>query len=426
MGYELQISWRHLLSRKSQKFISLITLISMGGVALGVMALIVVIAVMSGFGKDLRDKILGTTSHVVVTNVTREGVTGYESVIKEARAVPGVQAAAPFVLKQVMLTHKNNTVGVVLRGIDPVLEKETSDLDKNLVDGQLSFLTDGLPQENPAATPTTRQGIILGNELARSLGVFTGDVIGLVSPAARMTPLGIIPNLQLVQVVGMFESGMYEYDSSLAFISLASAQKIFHLKDRVTGVEIKVDDLERAGEIGRELQERLGFPYHVRDWMQMNRNLFAALKLEKTVMFIILILIILVAAFNIISTLFMVVMDKAKDIAILKAMGASRRSIMKIFSLQGLIIGLTGTGAGVIAGFTIVPNINEIVGVLESVFNFKAFPSDIYYLNKLPSEIQYMDSLLIIIFSIGICYLASLYPAWRASRLDPIDGLRYE
>ncbi len=426
MGYELQISWRHLLSRKSQKFISLITMISMGGVALGVMALIVVIAVMSGFGKDLRDKILGTTSHVVVTNVTREGVTGYESVIKEAKSVPGVQAAAPFVLKQVMLTHKDNTVGVVLRGIDPVLEKETSDLDKNLIDGKLSFLTDGLPQANPTDTPATRQGIILGNELARSLGAFPGDVIGLVSPAARMTPLGIIPNLQLVQVVGMFESGMYEYDSSLAFISLTTAQKIFRLKDRVTGVEIKVEDLERAGEIGRELQERLGFPYHVRDWMQMNRNLFAALKLEKTVMFIILILIILVAAFNIISTLFMVVMDKAKDIAILKAMGASRSSIMKIFSMQGLIIGLTGTGIGVIAGFTIVPNINEIVGFLENVFGFKAFPSDIYYLNKLPSEIQYMDSLLIIIFSISICYVASLYPAWRASRLDPIDGLRYE
>lgn len=426
MGYELQISWRHLLSRKSQKFISLITLISMGGVALGVMALIVVIAVMSGFGKDLRDKILGTTSHVVVTNVTREGVTGYESVLKEAQSVAGVQAAAPFVLKQVMLTHRNNTVGVVLRGIDPILEKKTSDLEKNLIAGELSYLTDGLPQENPADTSTTRQGIILGHELARTLGVFTGDVIGLVSPAARMTPMGIIPNLQLVQVVGLFQSGMYEYDSSLAFISLPTAQKIFRMKDKVTGVEIKVDDLERAGEIGRELQERLGFPYHVRDWMQMNRNLFAALRLEKTVMFIILILIILVAAFNIISTLFMVVMDKAKDIAILKAMGASRRSIMKIFSLQGLIIGVTGTGVGVIAGFTIVPNINQIVGFLEGVFNFKAFPSDIYYLNKLPSEIQYMDSLLIIIFSIGICYLASLYPAWRASRLDPIDGLRYE
>ncbi len=426
MSYELQISWRHLLSRKSQKFISLITFISMGGVALGVMALIVVIAVMSGFGKDLRDKILGTTSHVVVTNVTRDGIVGYEEVIKQARSVDGVKAAAPFVLKQVMLTHKDNTVGVVLRGVDPVLEKETSDLDKNIIDGQLSFLSTGMPQEDPSAQPSTRRGIILGNELARSLGVFTGDVIGMVSPAARMTPLGLIPNLQLVQVVGLFESGMYEYDSSLAFISLKTSQKIFRLKDRVTGVEIKVDDLERAGEIAEELQGKLGFPYHARDWMQMNRNLFAALKLEKTVMFIILILIILVAAFNIISTLFMVVMDKAKDIAILKSMGASRLSIMKIFSMQGLIIGLTGTGVGVIAGFSIVPNINEIVGLLEMTFNFKAFPSDIYYLNKLPSEIQYMDSLKIILFSIGICFLASLYPAWRASRLDPIDGLRYE
>ena len=424
MGYELLISWRHLRSRKSQKFISLITLISMGGVALGVMALIVVIAVMSGFGKDLRDKILGTTSHIVITNVTREGIAGYEEILRTARNTPGVRAAAPFILKQVMLSHGSNTVGVVLRGVDPEQERTTSDLEKNLVDGRLIYLRDGLPEAGTSGP--TRRGIILGKELARALGAYTGDVIGLVSPAARMTPLGIIPNLQIVQVVGLFESGMYEYDSGLAFVSLETAQKIFGMHQRVTGVEIKVEDIERAGEIAARLQEQLGFPYSVRDWMQMNRNLFSALRLEKTVMFIILILIILVAAFNIISTLFMVVMDKGKDIAILKAMGASRRSIMKIFSLQGLMIGLTGTGVGVIAGFTIVPNINELVGFLENLFGFKAFPSDIYYLDRLPSEIQYMDSLLIIVFSISICYLASLYPAWRASRLDPVEGLRYE
>ncbi|MFQ5482096.1 MAG: lipoprotein-releasing ABC transporter permease subunit [Nitrospinaceae bacterium] len=426
MAYELQISWRHLLSRKSQKFISLITFISMGGVALGVMALIVVIAVMSGFGKDLRDKILGTTSHVVVTNAAQGGIVGHARVLQTALTIPGVTAAAPFILKQVMLSYRGRTSGVVLRGIDPEGERHTSDLERNMIDGKISYLEAGLPGERPQGTGAHRRGIILGKELARSLGASPGDAIGMVSPVARMTPLGIIPNMQIVQVVGLFESGMFEYDSGLAFISLQTAQKIFKMRDQVTGIEIKVEDLERAGDIARQLQAKLGFPYLVRDWMQMNKNLFAALKMEKTVMFIILILIILVAAFNIISTLFMVVMDKGKDIAILKALGAPRGSILKIFSLQGLIIGLVGTGAGVLGGFTVVPNINEIVGFLEKVFGFKAFPQDIYYLDRLPSEIQYMDSVLIIVFSIGICFLASLYPAWRASRLDPVEGLRYE
>ena len=422
MFFELFVSLRHLKAKRTQKFISLNTWISIGGVALGVMALIVVIAVMSGFGKDLRDKILGTNSHIVVTNITRSGMDDYESVLKKVMQAEGVKAAAPFILNQVMLTFGGSSSGVVVRGIDPDREAMVSDLEKNLIQGDLAMLKRG---KNSSKGPR-RDKIILGKELAHKLDVQMGDAVSMVSPASRLTPMGLVPKIKLFKVVGFFESGMFEYDSSLAFISVESAQKFFSMKETVSGVEIRVDDIDRADKIAESLQESLGFPYYARDWMRMNKNLFSALRLEKIVMFIILILIILVAAFNIVSTLFMVVMEKTKEIAILKSMGASRTSIMKIFSLQGLIIGVTGTLIGCVGGFTIVPNLNEIVGFIESIFGITAFPSDVYYLDKLPSEIQYLDSFLIIIFSILICFLASLYPAWRASQMDPVDGLRYE
>lgn len=426
MSYELRISWRHLCSRKSQKFISLITFISIGGVALGVMALIVVIAVMTGFGQNLRDKILGTNSHIVVTQAMSNGMEDYENVLEKVKTVPQVKNAAPFILKQVMLTFGQRSSGVVIRGVDPEREANISDLQKNLTEGKLSYLDHAPQSAADQEAGIQRKGIILGKELARNLGVYTGDILGILSPSVRMTPLGIIPKIKIVEVVGIFESKMYEYDANLAFISISSAQSLFSMNNRVTGIEIKVADIDAAGKIAETIKDKLGRPYFVRDWMQMNKNLFSALKVEKVTMFIILILIILVAAFNIISTLFMVVMDKAKDIAILKSMGATRRSIMQIFSMQGLIIGICGTALGCIAGFTIVPNLNEIVGFIEWLFEFKAFPQDVYYLDELPSQIQWFDSFLIIVFSILICFLASLYPAWRASRLDPVDGLRYE
>lgn len=422
MSYELLVSLRHLRSRRSQKYISLITWISVGGVALGVMALIVVIAVMSGFGKDLRDKILGTNSHVVIMNFTGGGIRDFEGVIRQARQAPLVVAAAPFILNQVMLAHKDNVSGVVVRGVDVAREASVSDLAKNLVEGKLDALDPRPADDKEFARP----GIILGKELSRALGAYPGDVISMVSPVSRVTPMGLVPKMKTFEVVGIFESGMFEYDSNLAFVSLPVAQRFFSMQDMATGIEVRVADIDRADLVAKEIQEKLGFPYSTRDWMRMNKNLFSALKLEKIVMFIILILIILVAAFNIISTLFMVVMEKTRDIAILKAMGASRRSILRIFSYQGLIIGLTGTLLGCAGGFAIVPNLNEIVGLLEKVFGFKAFPSDVYYLSRLPSEIQYMDSLAIVVFSIAICFAASLYPSWRASRLDPVDGLRYE
>lgn len=422
MSYELFVSLRHLKAKRTQKFISLNTWISVGGVALGVMALIVVIAVMSGFGKDLRDKILGTNSHVVVTNITRTGMGDYEAIIAAIKKIEGVSAVAPFILSQVMLTYGDNSAGVVVRGVDPDREAGVSDLEKNLVQGTMKMLED---PESSSAKPR-RDGVILGKELAHRLGVQRDDAVSMISPASRVTPMGLVPKIKLFQVVGFFESGMFEYDSNLAFISMHSAQKFFAMKGKVSGIEIRVRDIERADQIAKGIQDDLGFPYYARDWMRMNKNLFSALRLEKIVMFIILILIILVAAFNIVSTLFMVVMEKSKEIAILKSMGASRSSIMKIFSLQGLIIGVTGTAIGCVGGFTVVPNLNEIVGFIEKVFGITAFPSDVYYLDKLPSEIQYLDSFLIVIFSILICFIASLYPAWRASRLDPVEGLRYE
>ena len=422
MSFELFISLRHLKSKRAQKFISLNTWISIGGVALGVMALIVVIAVMSGFGKDLRDKILGTNSHIVVTNITRSGMGNFESVLQQVMQSEGVKAAAPFILNQVMLTFGSKSSGVVVRGVDPEREAMVSDLEKNMIQGEIGVLK----RSKKTKVGPGYDNIILGKELSQKLGVQVGDAISMVSPASRLTPMGLIPKIKLFKVVGLFESGMFEYDSSLAFISVQSAQRFFSMKEKVSGIEIRVEDIDSADKIAEHLQENLGFPYYVRDWMRMNKNLFSALRLEKIVMFIILILIILVAAFNIVSTLFMVVMEKTKEIAILKSMGASRTSIMKIFSFQGLIIGLLGTLIGCVGGFTIVPNLNEIVGFIENIFGITAFPSDVYYLDKLPSEIQYMDSFLIVVFSIAICFLASLYPAWRASRIDPVDGLRYE
>ena len=428
MSYELFVSIRHLSAKKSQKFISLNTWISIAGVGLGVMALIVVIAVMSGFSKDLRDKILGTNSHVVVSNMNRAMVENYDGILKKVRSVKGVIAAAPFIMNQVMLINGDRVSGIVVRGIDPEKEETVSDLGKNMVSGTVSDLKtkSSFSGEIKGREKKNRAGIILGKELSRRLGVGVGDIVSMVSPVSRVTPVGLIPRMKLFKVVGVFESGMYEYDANLSFILLKSAQKFFSMKNGVSGIEVRVADIEQAGNIASVIQKELGFPYLVRDWMRMNRNLFSALKLEKIVMFIILILIIFVAAFNIVSTLFMLVMEKAKEIAILKSMGASCSSIMKIYSYQGLVIGLVGTFLGCAAGFVIVPNLNEIVGSIESIFGIVAFPSDVYYLDRLPSKIQYMDSFLIIIFSVVICLVASLYPAWRASKLDLVDGLRYE
>ena len=429
MSFEFFVGLRYLKAKRKQTFISLITFISIGGITLGVMALIIVLAVMSGFGENLRDKILGTYSHIIVNIYGKDGIRDYSALIEEVKKEEHVSGVAPFIINQVMLSHKGNVSGVVIRGIDPKLEQTVTDIEKNLVMGKVEFLESTysvITKKESGEEKSKLNGIIVGKELSEHLHASLDDIINVISPVGRMTPIGMTPRVKKFRVVGIFDSGMYEYDSSLAFISIKSGQKFFKMGDKVTGIEVKVDDIYLAKATAEKLQERLGFPYYTRDWMRMNKNLFSALRMEKIAMFIILTLIILVAAFNIISTLIMVVMEKSRDIAILKSMGSTSWSILKIFSIDGLIIGLTGTILGVSGGFIVVPHINEIVEFIEKLFSIKVFPSDVYYLDKLPAKINYFDTIMIVGATLLISFLATLYPAWRASKLDPVEALRYE
>jgi lipoprotein-releasing system permease protein len=418
MSYEWFISLRYLKAKRKQTFISIITVISIAGVTVGVMALIVVLAVMSGFEKTLKEKILGTQAQLHLLKATQEGMDHYEEVTKRVEEVKGVVSAAPFIISQVMLSSESNVFGVVLKGIDPDREGRVTELAKNLKAGRLDDLKGSKEIDPP--------GIILGVELAKHLSVSLNDPIQVISPLGTVTPMGMMPKMKRFRVKGIFYSGMYEFDNTMAYVSLESAQKFFSMGDRVTGIEIKTDDIYGVKEIGREIRRRMGFPFWTKDWMEMNRNLFSALRLEKIAMFIILVLIVLVAAFNIISTLIMVVMEKNKDIAILKSMGASSRSILKIFIIEGGVIGVVGTILGMISGLLIAFNLETITAFVENLFGFKILPSDVYYIDKFPSQVNPLDVTLIVLTAILISLLATLYPSWRASRLDPAEALRYE
>jgi lipoprotein-releasing system permease protein len=416
MRYEWFIGLRYLKAKRKQTFISIITIISIVGVAVGVMTLIVVLAVMSGFEKTLKEKILGTQAHLVVLKANQQGMDHYEEVLKQVQDVKGVVSAAPFIFNQVMLSSESNVSGVVIKGIDPDRVGKVTELAHNMKAGRLQDL------KGESDSP----GIILGAELAKHLGVTLNDAIQVVSPLGTMTPMGMMPKMKRFRVIGIFYSGMYEYDNTMAYISLESAQKFFGMGARVTGIEIKSNDIYKVKEIGKEIRQKLGFPFWTKDWMEMNRNLFSALKLEKIAMFIILVLIVLVAALNIISTLIMVVMEKNKDIAILKSMGTPSKGILRIFIIEGGIIGVVGTALGTILGLGIALNLDKIVGFLENRFGFKIFSPDIYYIEKFPSQVNPMDVGLIIMTAILISLLATLYPSWRASKLDPAEALRYE
>jgi lipoprotein-releasing system permease protein len=418
MRYEWFIGLRYLKAKRKQTFISIITIISIVGVMVGVMALIVVLAVMSGFEKNLKEKFLGTQAHIHLIKATQEGIDHYEEVMKEVEEVKGVVSAAPFIINQVMLSSESNVFGVVLNGIDPDRVGKVTDLARNMKAGRLQDLKKVGGSDLP--------GIILGVELAKHLGVTLNDTIQVVSPLGTVTPMGMMPKMKRFRVEGIFYSGMYEFDTTFAYISIESAQKFFGMGARVTGIEIKTNDIYKVKEIGREIRQKLGFPFWTRDWMEMNRNLFSALKLEKIAMFIILVLIVLVAALNIISTLIMVVMEKNKDIAILKSMGATPKGILRIFVIEGGVIGVVGTALGTIFGLGIALKLDTIVGFLENRFGFKIFSPDIYYIEKFPSQVNPIDVALIIITAILISLLATLYPAWRASKLDPAEALRYE
>jgi len=424
LPYEIFVGLRYLRAKRRNRTISLNTVVSIAGITLGVAALIGTVGIMTGFKEDIQAKILGTTAHIIVQDRMKDSMSDYDPVTKQVATVPGVVAATPFVLKQVLLTTQTGVQGIVIRGIDPQREGQVTELAKNLSTGQLENLSRPVKVKQPPADDPTGQAvetekpaIILGKELALRLGVFVGDTVNVVSPpAGPISVIGMVPKIRTFALVALFQSGMYEYDSSLAYIDLAEAQKFFNMGQTVTGVEVKVADVFRAAETARSVEQSLGFAYGARDWMQMNHNLFSALKLEKTMMFLLLVLITIVASFNIVSTLTMIVTEKQKEIAILKAMGATRKSIRRIFMLNGLIIGLSGTAIGIPLGYTF----------LWLIQTFWTFDPSVYYISRIPVHVQAMDVFLVAGSAIVISFAATVYPSLQAGKLEPVAALRYE
>lgn len=405
--YQLFIALRYLKSKKRNKGISFNTAISIGGVALGVMALLVVLSVMSGFHEDLQKKILGANAHAIVLSY-KGGIEDYSALEKQIKTDPRIISASPFVLGQVMVSSGKKAHGVFMRGVDPSMELKTTDILRHLKYGKIEDLNvkDGLPW------------IIIGNELASILGLMTGDTLNLISPVGEIGPLGMLPKVKQYRLAGIFEMGMFEYDTNLVLTDMKSAGEFFGYGNAVTGIELRLADIYKASDVRESLNKKLGFPYYARDWMQMNRNLFSALKLEKFAMFVILILIVLVASFNIVSTLMMNVMEKQKEIAILKAMGATSRSIMSIFIFQGLFIGLIGTIIGVSGGY--------LLGLVLNNYELIKLPADVYYLSKLPVKMKLIDFVVVSVSAITISFLSTLYPSYHAARMEPVESLRYE
>jgi lipoprotein-releasing system permease protein len=425
LPYEMIIGLRYLRAKRRQRTISLNTFISIAGITLGVAALIGTLGIMTGFKEDLQSKILGTTAHIIVQERGTNDMKNYTDVVQQIEAVPDVIAAAPFIFKQVLITSKSSVQGVILRGIQPEQEVQVTDLQANIKFGDLAGLKDpslvppesGRSLSGQAPSPSTnRPGIILGKELSMRLGVFIGDSINVVSPVGPIKSFTMTPKIRPFTVVGIFESGMFEYDSSLSYISLEEAQKFFGLGNTVTGIQVKVKDVFLAQKIAQRLEATLGLNFMARDWMQLNSNLFSALKLEKTMMFLLLVLITLVASFNIVGTLTMIVNEKQREIAILKAMGATPQSIMRIFMLNGLVIGLVGTTIGVPLGYSF----------LWLIQNYWTFDASVYYISRIPVHILTLDVVLVATSAILISFVATFYPSWQAAKLDPVSALRYE
>lgn len=415
MNYELFIGLRYLQARRRETFISLITIISILGVMIGVMTLNVVMAVMTGFEETLRDRLLGINAHIAIVR-SGEPMQDYEKVIEQVKGEEGVLAASPTIYGQVMLTAGSRVSGVVVRGVDPARVNSVVDVKSYIRDGDL----EGLNSEHPIQVEDRTvmlPGIILGERLANQLGVFKGSPVQVVSPLGSPTAIGVIPKVRRFAVAGVLKTGMSEIDSTLVFMGLAQAQKFFDLDGAVTNIELRVRNVNRSREVADDLQRRLGFPYFAEDWTRLWPNLFSALQLEKTVYFLVLLLMVLIGAFNIVSTLVMVVMEKKKDIAILRSMGASQQSIRKIFLLKGCLIGVVGTILGVILGL--------LVCLLISQYPFK-LPDGVFLISTVPVRVYSSNFIIVALASFLVCLLASIYPARQAAKLDPVEIIRYE
>ena len=416
LPYELILGWRYTRAGRGTRrngFISFISGVSMLGIALGVAALIIVLSVMNGFQKEVRDRMLGVVSHIEIFAPNGAALPDLARTLAQVRANPQVIGAAPFIATQALLARGEDMRGTIVRGIDPAREPEVTDL---AVDLKNTALTRLMPGEF---------GVVLGGELARVLGVREGDKVTLVAPSGQVTPAGVVPRLKQMTVVGTFDSGHFEYDSGLVLMHLDDAARIFRLEGP-TGVRIRLRDLHQAREVSAQLAGTLTGDLAIRDWTRQNRTWFAAVQLEKRMMFIILTLIVAVAAFNLVSTLVMTVTDKRADIAILRTLGASPHSIMGIFVVQGAMVGVIGTVAGLVLGLGVAFNIDVIVPALERLFSASFLPQDIYLISRMPSDPQQSDILPIAVISLVLAFLATLYPSWRASQVNPAEALRYE
>ncbi len=413
MQYEYFIGLRYTRARRQDLFVSLSSAISAVGIFVGVAALIVVLSVMNGFQKEIRARILGVAAHVQVTGPDN-ALADWAAVAARTREDPRVLAAAPYVNGQAMLTFDGNVRGALVRGIDPRLENEVADVGAHMVAGALDRLQPG------------EFGIVLGVELARALRVAPGDRVTLIAPQGLVTPAGIVPRLKQFRVVGMFRVDHFEYDSGLALVNIADAQRLYQLGDRVSGVRLKLADLFESRAVTLDLYRSLGRDVLISDWTRSHANFFRAVEIEKRMMFIILTLIVLVAAINVISTLVMVVTEKRADIAILRTLGAAPRSVLKIFMVQGAVIGVLGTALGVVGGIALALNIDVVVPFLERLLSVQFLSRDVYYISELPSDLHLDDVVLVAGVSLVLSLAATLYPSWRASRVRPAEALRYE
>ena len=413
LPYELLIGLRYTRAKRRNHFISFISLISMLGIGLGVAALIVVLSVMNGFQKELRTRILGVASHIQIAGINGE-LTDWQTIAAQVAEHPEVRATAPFVQSQAMFTVDNGVKGVLVRGILPDQEERVADFAKTIKSGSLDDLRPG------------EFGVVLGADLARALRVFVGDKVTAIAPQGTVTPAGVVPRLKSFRVVGIFEVGMYEYDSGLALIHMADAQKLYQMEDRVSGVRLKVDDLFQAPRIARELVRYVNADAWISDWTKSHANFFRAVAIEKNMMFIILSLIVAVAAFNLVSTLVMAVTDKQADIAILRTLGARPLSIMTVFIVQGALVGFIGLGLGIAGGVALALNIDVVVPFIERMLGIHFLSKEVYYISDLPSDLQWGDVWGVTLIAFVLALLATIYPSWRASRVNPAEALRYE